>query len=143
MNMLNSTNILKLFLVVILISIFKSCSKSATESTGIDLKDLYTTWVHSYEEDSNNEIDTYRPDDYLEFPASRFRMKYVFSPNSTCQWLVLADDDGHYLESGTWEAMGSSELTILIYDSNRILQENISFKISNLEKNLLEIEPNE
>jgi hypothetical protein len=112
-----------------------SCKKS-TEPSEFDIQDLYNTWVHSYEEQNNQKV--FRPIDYKEFPASRFRMKYIFKENNLCQWLVLAMDDAHYLQSGTWVQEKSS---IFISDSNGTLQENISFSIINLKQKLLEIAP--
>ena len=100
-----------------------------------ELQDLYKTWVHSYEEQDMYYPQLFRPVDYKEFLPSRFRMQYTFNQNGSCQWMVLDPKDAHYLQSGTFLR---HEQTVLIYDTNGTLQEGVSFKIINLQHNLLE-----
>ncbi len=126
-------------MIILILTI--GCSKSTTEPSGFDIQDLYKTWIHSFEEQNNYTQHIYRPINYKEFPASWFRLKYIFEPDSTCQWLVLADNDAHYLQFGTWEITSNNELTMLIYDSTGTLQEYVSFKIIDLQQDLLEMTP--
>ena len=121
--------------VVLLVIYCISCSNS-TETSELDNEDIYTTWVHSYEEQNTYYPQLFRPIDYKEFGASRFRMQYTFNQDGSCQWLVLDAGDAHYFQSGTFLRI---EQTVLIYDTYGTLQDYISFKITNLKQNLLEI----
>ncbi|MEK6564086.1 MAG: hypothetical protein AABZ65_03540 [Candidatus Omnitrophota bacterium] len=104
-----------------------------------NLQYLYQTWFHSYEEQESRteSIETYRPEGLNEFPPSRFRNKYIFKEDGSCQWLVLHPADAHYLKSGTWEVSRNETQVILIYDQHHNLQK--SFKIIEIQKDLLRI----
>ena len=129
------SNIFKIMLYMITIIVVIGCSKSTTEPSEIDIPDLYKTWLHSYEEQETYYPELFRPDDYKEFLASRFRMKYTFNKNGSCQWMVLSPDDAHYLQSGTFRRY---DMKVFIFDNNGTLQDHLSFKIINLQQNLLE-----
>jgi hypothetical protein len=116
--------------VVLLVMNCISCSKSTEPSEFI-----YNTWVHSYEEQDTYYPQLFRPIDYKEFGASRFRMEYTFNQDGSCQWKVLDPKDAHYLQSGTFLRV---EEKVLIFDTDGTLKEYISFKITNLKENLLE-----
>lgn len=121
--------------VVLLVMYCISCSK-ITETSEFDIIDINKTWVHSYEEQDTYYPQLFRPIDYKEFGASRFRMQYTFNQDGSCQWMVLDPTDAHYLQTGTFVR---KEQAVHIYDTDGSLQETISFKIKNLKKNLLEI----
>ena len=63
-------------------------------------------------------------------------MQYTFNKDGSCHWLDLDPRDAHYFQSGTFSRI---EQTVLIYDNDGTLQDYISFKITNLKQNLLEI----
>jgi hypothetical protein len=128
-------------LLIIIPFIIIGCSKGTLEQAEIEMKYLHNTWIHAFEEQRNSSNQIYRPIDYKTFPSSWFRMKYIFAGDNSCQWLVLAADDGHYLQSGTWVQSRYNEFLILIYDSTGVLQKDLSFVIVDLQYNLLEIAP--
>lgn len=120
--------------VALLTMYFIGCRK-VTGPSEFNNGDLYKTWVHSYEEQNTYDPQLFRPIDYKEFEPSRFRMQYTFREDGSCQWMVLDPRDAHYLQSGTFLR---TERTVFIFDSDERLQEDVSFKITSLEKNLLE-----
>jgi hypothetical protein len=98
-----------------------------------ELNNLEKQWVHSREEETDS-VQIYRPTDYKELPASRFREVYYFEDSSECKYLVLAPNDAHYFEVGTW-AYNDNNQTLVIYNSS---QQTINrFKIILVNKVLL------
>ncbi len=57
--------------------------------------DLFHFWVHSREEqkDPDAKEQIFRPATSRQFPPSRFRMAYKFSPNGKCEWMFLDPAD--------------------------------------------------
>ncbi|MEK6568365.1 MAG: hypothetical protein AABZ27_06495 [Candidatus Omnitrophota bacterium] len=127
-----------LFLIVIVVFFQKIPHSLAVQE---DMRYLYQTWFHSYEEQDNREgpFEIYRHEGFKKFPASRFRGEYRFKEDGSCQWLALHPTDAHYLKSGTWEVSRDETQVILIYDQQQNLQE--SFRIIEIQKDLLRIEP--
>ena len=125
--------------LIFLVLVVNACQKGPNEPSEIKMQDFYQTWVHSYEENSTDTSDVYRPESYKEFQPSRFRRMYIFEEDGTCQWLVLHPADAHYIESGTWLTSGKDNREILLYDANGQYQKSISFRIQTLQKALLEI----
>jgi len=64
---------------------------------------LQGCWTDSNEENSQgSKVSIFRPCDYMVFPPSRFRFTMNLKSDSKCSWLVLAPNDGHYMQEGTW-----------------------------------------
>lgn len=59
-------------------------------------------WVHAVEEDGSDGVQVYRPERYRDFPAARFRMRYVFTSSGACEWLFLSPSDAHFMKSCTY-----------------------------------------
>ena len=119
---------------------WNACHKVPNEAaTDLDMSHFHKDWVHSYEEQTSDSVQIYRPHDYKDFPSSRFRMRYIFEQNGSCQWLVLHPADAHYLESGTWRTDGEDDREILLWDQQRSLQTDISFEILELRKDILKM----
>ncbi len=108
-----------------------------------DLAQLFQSWVHSYEEEQETSaecVQLFRPSEYKEFAPSRFRMRYVFNEDGTCEWLFLHPADAHYMKQGTWEAAPGDSKVVLIYDTDGTIDESVSFRIVEIEEELLRIE---
>ena len=99
----------------------------------IDINELKKEWVHSSEEETDS-TQIYRPVDYKEFPASRYRQVYSFSDSGKCRYLVLAPNDAHYFKNGTWTYSENNQ-KLVIYNSTE--QTLIEFKIISVTMNLL------
>ncbi len=76
--------------------------------SGAEVAIIPGTWVHAFEEDGADGIQVYRPDTYRDFPASRFRMRYVFRRGGQCEWYFLAPTDGHFMKPGTYRIDGDT-----------------------------------
>lgn len=63
---------------------------------------LANCWTHSYEEEAQDGLKVFRPCDYKTFPPSRYRNTFTLNADKTCNASVLAANDGHYSEKGSW-----------------------------------------
>jgi hypothetical protein len=69
----------------------------------INKSDLFGCWTDSREENiQGSNVFIYRPCDYKGIPPSRYRFEMILRNDSICSWLVLASNDGHYMQDGTW-----------------------------------------
>lgn len=118
----------------IYVFILCSCNADAiVNSDNIVIAELKKEWKHSREEETDS-IQIYRPVDYKEFPASRYRQAYIFADSGKCKYLVLAPNDAHYFKNGTW-SYSEGEQILIIYDS---YQDVINkFKIISVTNDLL------
>ncbi len=93
-------------------------------------------WVHAYEEDDEGGHAIYRPSEYRDFPASRFRQVFHFKDDNVCTFLVLAPDDGHYYQDGHWQYDDDTAI-VRVSDKSYVIYE---FRVVELTDKLLKIE---
>jgi hypothetical protein len=94
-------------------------------------------WTDSREENSQgSNVFIYRPCDYMVFPKSWFRFRMDLKSDSTCSWLVLAANDGHYMMDGTWTINKATNELMLI---NKEGKEVLNFAIVEVLDNRLTI----
>jgi len=76
------------------------------------LKAIQQRWIHSHEEDSENEM-VFRPSSY-DFPLSRGRAGFELKPDHTLVQLNIAPTDGPAEASGSWrlKTEGPNNLTL-------------------------------
>lgn len=97
-------------------------------------------WTHSYEEDTKGStIQVYRPTISSTFPASHFRMRYVFNKNGTCEYLVLHPADAHYMAKGTWKLDPTNPKRVMIIGEDGKPSAALSFTIVELGEGVLKI----
>ncbi len=114
----------------------KAEEKSAVSKPNIE--QLHQHWVHSREEEGNTEgVEIYRPADSKEFPPSRFRMAYKFSPKGECEWMFLDPADGHHFKPGKWEIAADDPTLLKITAEGQTK----SFRIIELTKDILRLSP--
>jgi hypothetical protein len=126
----------KLFFRVIILSIAIILTCCEKEQNTFQISMLKKSWTHSYEEDTSENYDIYRPSDYKIFPAGWFRQIFYFKDNNACDYLVLAPNDAHYMEEGIWEL---NEKTNTIKIMNMEYDILFRFKIIELSDNLLKL----
>ena len=97
-------------------------SDQIANSDEIDIDELKKRWIHSREEEIDS-IQIYRPFDYKEFPPSRYRQVYSFSDSGKCKYLILAPNDAHYFENGTWTYNGKNQLLVIFNSSQQVIRE--------------------
>ncbi|MDO8548800.1 MAG: hypothetical protein Q7S39_01430 [Ignavibacteria bacterium] len=132
---MNTIKYLLLFFYFILIS----CNeKSNPIASNVDFSYLYVNWVHAYEEENiNDSIKIFRPNDYKTFPPSRYREMLSFKQDSSCVYLVLAPNDAHYFQNGRWSLINKEKNIIKILDSSNTVYKK--FQIIELKQNILKI----
>jgi hypothetical protein len=109
----------------------------------LDLSHLLQSWTRSYEEEPRTptgSVHMFRPIEFKQFPPSWFRMRYIFSEDGVCEWLFLDPADAHFTKLGRWETDPQDEKVILIYDANGTLVESVSFRIIEIDEDLLRVE---
>ncbi len=110
---------------IFLITIFTIFSCSSEYPDPIDTL-LIECWTHSSEESTSNESAIFRPCDFQTFPVSRYRSRFTLRDDGTCDYLVLAQDDLHFLVEGSWSITAVRDsLTIVDEDSQVLLQKKI------------------
>ena len=103
-------------------------------------KNLLGSWSHSFEEEpTQGEGEIYRPTESREFPPAWFRMRYVFNEDRSCDWLVLHPADAHYMTSGEWNIDPHDKMVILVYDTDGLVVEKVSFAVVELTAEILRI----
>lgn len=106
---------------------------------------LIGSWTHSIEEQIESEILIYRPTNFKQYPISRYRNTFSLSSDNTCDYLVLAANDGHFFEKGTWNYNEDTKVLTISYTRTdlapHIPQENVilKFQVVELEKNMLKL----
>ena len=73
---------------------------------------LAGTWMHSHEEDANDEV-VYRKSSF-DFPPSRGRMGFDLRPDHSSTWIGIAARDGASKEATQWEVRGGSEPALIL-----------------------------
>ncbi len=118
--------IYSIFFSILTLSACSIFSDGDNSSSDINLEYLNQHWVHSYEEESQeSDVNIFRPNDYKEFPPSRFRMQYIFEEDGSCEWFYLAPDDGHHFRSGNWRLVAENNEDIIIERDEDLLRYRI------------------
>ena len=111
----------KLFFLFYAIFIFGCNTDGILNFNKIDISELKKQWVHSREEETDS-IQIYRPVNYKDFPPSRYRQVYSFSDSARCEYLVLAPNNGHYFENGTWAYNEDNQILVIFNSSQQIIR---------------------
>jgi len=106
---------------------------------GVNIKDLFQHWVHSYEEqkDTDAKEQIFRPAKSRQFPPSHFRMAYKFSEGGKVEWMFLDPADAHHFKPGKWEIDVTDGTLLKITADGK----TDSFRILELSKDLLRLAP--
>jgi len=125
----------KIYLAVILASVLMivGCEK---DDEVIKISLIENGWTQSSEEKASEEIEVYRPKGYKDFPASRYRQIFNFYNNNVCEYLVLSENDGHYMESGSWEYDNKTTIIKIFNSDFRMVYQ---FEVLELSNNLLKM----
>lgn len=97
---------------------------------------LHKTWIESHEEKTSEAIEIYRPGDYKDFPFSWYRQAFNFGDNNQCDYSVLAANDGHYMESGSWEYNDTTNIIQIFNSGSDLIYE---FEVVELTHELLKL----
>jgi len=127
-------------MVLVLATIF-SILLSACSEFGVggepkqrtDNSDFYQHWVNSYEEQTGGNL-VFRPAGSREFPASRFRMEYVFNTDGSCRYKFLSPTDAHRMENCVFTKVGNK---VYIYDESGAVRPDLSFTFSTASKDVM------
>lgn len=103
----------------------------------IDTSKLLQSWTRSFEEETPDSPQIFRPSDYKTFPLARFRNVFHFKPNGKCDFWVLAPNDAHYFTTGTWSFLENKNLLVI---EDKSLDIVYRYKVIRISENLLEME---
>ena len=88
---------------IFILSILLTTGLNMDSCSDVDTQLIFNKWVHSQEEKTEvKSQQIYRPADYKEFPASRFRQIFDFMENGICEYMYLHPTDKHSMKPGTW-----------------------------------------
>ena len=104
-------------IVLASVILLSSCGKKPASNK---VTMLEKSWTQSSEEKTSDEIEIYRPSNYKDFPPSRYRQIFNFKDNNACEYLVLSENDAHFMETGNWEYDDITK-TIKISNSDSIM----------------------
>ncbi len=104
-------------IVLASVILLSSCGKKPAANK---VSMLEKSWTQSSEEKTTDEIEIYRPSNYKDFPPSRYRQIFNFKDNNVCEYLVLSENDAHFMETGNWEYDDNTK-TIKISNSDSIM----------------------
>lgn len=104
------------------IIVFCACPKLDQGTTVDSTEDaLLGCWTNAYEEETAASSKIYRPCDYTDFPASRFRDAMEFMEEGECRYLALSPHDAHHMVEGRWEYLeATKEVKISSIDGSAI-----------------------
>lgn len=117
---------------------FIGCVKAKESTEPIQIQLIEKSWTSSYEENSIDSINIYRPSDYKVFPNSMFRQIFIFHAHDSCEYLVLAANDAHYMQTGIWNYNSNTKVLVILDQQSTVKYE---FKIIELNHDLLKITP--
>ena len=103
-------------LPLVAIAVFSCNGKANPVKPDNHIPELIREWVNSFEEEIDS-ISIYRPSDYKQFPAARYRDGFSLQSDGTCRYMVLSPDDGHYSVAGTWSVSVPGDTIVEIRDS--------------------------
>lgn len=115
---------------------FTACNQTQNP-TIIDAELLLNCWIHVHEE-IVEEGRYFQPCDLSELPASRFRASYDLQEGGICTYAVLAPNDAHYSDTGTWE-YNAENAHLKIYDAAQVLVAD--FEVLEVTENSLIVNP--
>lgn len=100
------------------LSAFNSCISNKTNQEDSTLEEaqvklLSKCWTHSYEDNNPNEREVYLPCDAKDFPPSRYRAQFTLAIDGTCSFSILAANDAHTNDSGTWSYDTATKVLVL------------------------------
>ncbi|NIK74163.1 hypothetical protein FHS56_001676 [Thermonema lapsum] len=104
------------------------CSKKSQQNTSVAQDNSYqsmlfqTEWVHAREQDQNG-MEVYVKEG-SKLPPARFRERMKFDEDGTFHWLMLAPNDAHKMNKGSWEKIDNNKVRVRIDDK----QWTIEFK---------------
>lgn len=133
-----------LLLVSLIISIFLLVGIGCEKDSSYENL-LIGSWTHSIEEQTEPEILIYRPTDLKQYPPSWYRNVFSLNDDNTCDYLVLAADDGHFFEKGTWNYNKDTKILTISYTQRQmpphLPQKDVvlKFEVIELKKNMLKL----
>lgn len=77
---------------------------------------LLNCWTHSYEEETQQGTELFRPCDYKEFGPSHYRQRMILKEDNQASYLQLSPVDAHTMVDGTWQYNNQTK-TLRILDS--------------------------
>jgi hypothetical protein len=101
-----------------------------------DYSDLFQSWTHSFEEQTDS-VQIFRPTNSRQFPISRFRQILEFHSDSTCNYLAVGTNDYTYMVAARWSIISHNDRILAIFDTTGELA--FRFKVVELQQDLLRL----
>ena len=127
------------YLILLILITLGSCKEETNPVVSqIDYGQLAKSWTNSYEEEGiNNSLKIFRPSNYKKYTLSHYREEFMFSNDSTCNYLVLDPADAHYFKTGKWSFIDRAKNIVTIIDTSGVVYKTM--QIVELKQDLLTI----
>lgn len=128
---------IKTLLLVSILSGLFTVSCNDPDKVSLNHDEFLKCWTYSYEESEGTDVLLFRPCDFKEFPASRYRDRFTLYKTTEATYLQLGLADGHYTVPGTWNYNDETKLltiknssgdTIYNYLVNKIESDQLILK---------------
>lgn len=117
----------------IILSVFSCENQADVNIESLSELDIQGCWTHAREEEEN----LYRPCNSQNIPISRFRQVFEFKADGVCEYLVLASNDGHYMETGLWDFNENTNEVRILNPQDVVL---LSFVITDISNDSFKLE---
>ena len=107
----------KVLLFASIISGIFTASCKDPDKVNLNQNELLKCWTYSYEETTGDDKLLFRPCDFMEFPASHFRVRFTLLENNQASYLQLSPVDAHQIVPGTWNFDGDANLLTILATS--------------------------
>lgn len=129
----------KIVLLASIISGIFTASCKDPDKVSLNHDELLKCWTYSYEENVGDDGLLFRPCDFMEFPASHFRVRFTLLENNEATYLQLSPVDAHEIVPGTWNYDDEAkELTILHISGDTVHH----YIVNKIESEKLIVKPN-
>ncbi len=124
---------LPIFILFCLSLILTSMKCSDKDLIDAKKKAFCQKWVHSYEEDEDENL-VFRNSDY-DLPPSRGRVSFEFFEDGKMNFTGISPTDAHQATGGIWEKIGKNIIEVSIDDNKQVMK----LEIISLENNKMVI----
>ncbi len=129
----------KLVLLASILSGIFTASCKDPDKVGLNHDELLKCWTYSYEETVEGDGLLFRPCDFMEFPASHFRVRFTLLENNEASYLQLSPVDAHQTVPGTWNYDNDAKVLTILHTSGDTIYH---YHVQKIEADKLILKPN-
>lgn len=129
----------KIVLLASIISGIFTASCNDPDKVSLNHDQLLKCWTYSYEESAGVDGLLFRPCDFMDFPASHFRVRFTLFDNNEATYLQLSPVDAHQTVPGTWHYDDDAKVLTILHSSGDTVYH---YHVNKIETEKLILKPN-